>query len=352
MSFNGNITVISDVHSVAEDLLLKFPDIHGSVIVAHQDQVLYFESFASYGNIKADKNAQYLIASVTKNFTSAAILKLLFEYFGDELSDALNKPLSDFLFEDHPIWLGEMPDFAKVVTLHHLLSHTSGLGATNKQLLYSPGEKYHYSNLGYILIGHIIQALTTEPIDSYYKRALFDPAGMQNTFLVLDETPASLKDAPAFASLVPGFEKNGDQIQKIADKPDFSKLFTAGGIISTPIDLVKWQHALYQGHIIPLKLLQLMTNPVIQKQGFAFYDGEGSLHAGYGVDIAKDRITKLYQHCGGTSGYQSKISYDPKTQISIINLSNIMEENPPIFAFSNRLRVILSNIDNEVEYEK
>ncbi len=96
MSFNGNITAISDVHSVAEDLLLKFPDIHGNVIVAHQDQVLYFESFASSGNIKADKNAQYLIASVTKNFTSAAVLKLLFEHFGDDISGALNNPLSDF----------------------------------------------------------------------------------------------------------------------------------------------------------------------------------------------------------------------------------------------------------------
>ena len=132
MSFNGNITAISDVHSITEKLLLKFPDIHGSVIVAKQDQVLYFESFASHGNIKADKNAQYLIASLTKNFTSAAVLKLLFEHFGDEISDALNKPLSDFLFEDHPIWLGEMPDFAKVITIHYLLSHTSGLDATHK----------------------------------------------------------------------------------------------------------------------------------------------------------------------------------------------------------------------------
>jgi len=123
MSFNGNITVISDVHSVAEDLLRKFPDIHGSVIVAHQDQVLYHKSFASPGNIKEDKNAQYLIASVTKNFTSAAVLKLLFEHFGDDISDALNKPLSDFLREDNPIWPEGMPDFAKVVTIHHLLSH-------------------------------------------------------------------------------------------------------------------------------------------------------------------------------------------------------------------------------------
>lgn len=352
MSFNGNITAISDVHSVAEDLLLKFPDIHGNVIVAHQDQVLYFESFASSGNIKADKNAQYLIASVTKNFTSASVLKLLFEHFGDDISDALNKPLSDFLSEDHPIWLGEMPNFAKVITIHHLLSHTSGLDATHKPLLYSPGERYHYSNLGYILVGHIIQSLTPEPIDSYYKKALFDPAGMQDTFLVLDGTPASLQNDPAFTTLVPGFEKNGDQIQKIADKPDFSKLFTAGGIISTPIDLVKWHHALYQGRIIPLKLLQLMTYPVIEKSGFAFYDGEGSLYAGYGVDILDDGRARFYQHCGGTSGYQSKISYDPKTQISIINLSNIMEENPSIFAFTNQLKHMISTINDEAENAK
>jgi CubicO group peptidase (beta-lactamase class C family) len=95
-----------------------------------------------------------------------------------------------------------------------------------------------------------------------------------------------------------------------------------------------------------------MTHPVIQKPGFTFYDGEGFLYTGYGVDVLDDGRTRIYQHCGGTSGYQSKISYDPKTQISIINLSNIMEENPPIFAFSNRLRAILSNIDNQVKDEQ
>ena len=89
--------------------------------------------------------------------------------------------------------------------------------------------------------------------------------------------------------------------------------------------------ALYQGHILPLKLLELMSHPVIQKTGFASYDGEGSLFARYGIDILDYGRTKHYQHCGGTSGYQAKISYDLKTQISIINLSNIMEENPPIF---------------------
>lgn len=347
MTFNDNVTVASDLQSLAENLLLKFPDINGSVIVAKQNQILYHENFASSGRIKSNKNAQYLIASVTKNFTSAAILKLLLTHFGDDISDALSKPLSDFLTEDDPLWLGEIPDYAKVVTIHHLLSHTSGLGVIDKPLLYSPGERYHYSNLGYILIGRIIEALIDEPIDSYYKKILFDPAGMQDTFLVMDGTPASLQNDLAFATLVLGFEKNGDQIQKISNKPDFSKLFTAGGIISTPIDLVKWQYALYQGSIIPLNLLQLMKKPLIQKSGFAFYDGEKSLSAGYGIDIVDYGETKIYQHCGGVSGYQSKISYDSKTQISIVNLSNLMEDNPPIFAFTNELRRILSNV-NEV----
>ena len=69
----------------------------------------------------------------------------------------------------------------------------------------------------------------------------------KNTFLVLDGTPTSLKDDPIFANLIPGFDKNGDQIQKITHKPDFSKLFTAGDIISTSIDLVKGQYGLISG---------------------------------------------------------------------------------------------------------
>lgn len=347
-----NIAATPDVQPIAHKLLPEFPSLHGSVIVAKQGHILYHESFSSYGNIEIPKNAQHLIASVTKNFTSVAMLKLLSEHFGEDLSGNLNKPLSTFLGEDHPIWQGTMPDFAKVITIHHLLSHTSGLEAIDKPLLHTPGESYHYSNFGYVFIGHIIQSLTPEPIDVYYKRVLFDPAGMQNTFLVVSGTPASLKDDLAFAALIPGFERDGLNMTKVIDKPNFSMLFTAGGIISTPVDLVKWQHALYQGNIISLTLLQFMTNPVIQKPGFAFYDGEGSLFSGYGVDIAHDGITKIYQHCGGTSGYQSKISYDPKIQIGIINLSNIMEKNPAIFAFSNRLRAILSKIDNEVEDAK
>ncbi|OJU72815.1 MAG: hypothetical protein BGO07_01195 [Alphaproteobacteria bacterium 40-19] len=298
-----NIAATSGVQTIVDNLLPELPGIHGSVIVAKQAHILYHENFTSHGNMKTDKNAQHLIASVTKNFTSVAILKLLSVNFGEDIDYALNKPLSGFLGKDHPIWQGIMPDFARGITIHHLLSHTSGLEAIDKPLLHTPGTRYHYSNLGYVLIGHIIQSLTPEPIDVYYKRVLFDPAGMHDTFLVVSGIPVSLKDKPDFAALRPGFKKDGLKITKVIDKPNFGTLFTAGGMISTPIDLVRWQNALYQGHVIPLKLLSGMTNPIIQKSGFAFYDGEGPLFSGYGVDIVGDGVTKIYQYCGGTSGY-------------------------------------------------
>lgn len=77
-----------------------------------------------------------------------------------------------------------------------------------------------------------------------------------------------------------------------------------------------------------------------------------SMFAGYGVDVLDDGRTKLYQHCSGTSGYQSKIFYDLKMHISIINLSNIMEENPSIFVFTNELRNMTSRINDEIENAK
>jgi CubicO group peptidase (beta-lactamase class C family) len=119
-----------------------------------------------------------------------------------------------------------------------------------------------------------------------------------------------------------------------------------GYIVSTAQDLIKWNYALYSGHIIPLCALDLMITPSIKKQSVAFYDDTDQLFSGYGIDIADNGRTKIYQHCGGTAGYQSKTSYDPTTQISIVNLSNFSEEKPSIFVFTNKLRQALRSIND------
>ena len=119
-------------------------------------------------------------------------------------------------------------------------------------------------------------------------------------------------------------------------KVNFDKPSASGGIISTTHDLVKWNHALYQGKIISMFLVEMMTARYIQKETYPYYDGFETLFYGYGIDIHEQQ--KYYQHCGGIAGYQSKISYNPTTKITIVNLSNVVEENPPIFAFVNQLR--------------
>src|SRR5580692_7854261 len=119
-------------------ILPRFSDMHGEIAVSCGDQILYHENF-SYIDAPwvVNKNAQYLIGSVTKQFTAAAILQALYDrqITLDADNDAktlktliekdLQKPVSHFLPERHEVWGDNMPNWANTVTIHHLLTHTS-----------------------------------------------------------------------------------------------------------------------------------------------------------------------------------------------------------------------------------
>lgn len=237
------------------------------------------------------------------------------------------------------------------ITLHHLLTHTSGIKNLDNSLEFKPSEKYAYSNIGYTLLGAAIQALTSESLDVYFKKVLFSPASMHNTGLPVLGKPVDLKEDPKFQKLSLGFERTfiagNATYSPMGEKINFDKPSTAGGIISTVHDLVKWNYALYQGKIIPLFLVDRMTRKYIQKEVHSYYDGFETLWYGYGLDVYEQGDRNLYQHCGGIAGYQSKISYNPQTKITIVNLSNVMEETPPIFTFVNRLQESLIEYKNK-----
>jgi CubicO group peptidase (beta-lactamase class C family) len=227
---NSRMTVI--IQSEINKILAEFPDIHGTVIVAIGNQVLWHQGFSlSKAPVTADKNSQYLVASLTKTFTAIAILKTFLEHFKD-LNSSLIRPVSDFLSSSHVVWKGRRPDFADVINIHHLLNHTSGIINMDESLLHDPGTMYSYSNFGYVLLGHVIETLINESIDVYYRRVLFEPAKMDDTFFITKGTPHSIKEDQKFQKLIPGFEKQSDGLETINDKPDFSDLFTAGAIVS------------------------------------------------------------------------------------------------------------------------
>lgn len=116
----------------------------------------------------------------------------------------------------HPIWAGAIPFWAKEITLHQLLTHSSGIanvtglpgftkcrdsppniqnliGLKNEKLEFKPGSKYAYSNSNYILLGEIIQQITGVDLDVYMQTALFEPSNMQSTFMALKGTVNDLK---------------------------------------------------------------------------------------------------------------------------------------------------------------
>lgn len=238
-----------------------------------------------------------------------------------------------------------MPEWSHQVTLHQFLTHTSGVRSYNEPLEFSYSENCAYSNVGYILIGTVIQEITREPLEAYFKRVLFDPAEMNDTYLPLSKTFLALKDDSKFQKLSLGFKSNPSSKQRVFSSTEenihFDKLSTSGAIISTAQNLTKWNQSFYNGHIIPSFLVNMMVTKHAPKETYPFYDGSDMLWYGYGLDIYEERGERIYQHCGGTNGYQARLSYNPKTDITIVNLSNISEEESSIFTCVNRLRNLL-----------
>jgi D-alanyl-D-alanine carboxypeptidase len=351
------------IESIIAKSIFEFPHMHGTIIIAKDDEVLWHEGFSYIdAPFPTDKNAQYLISSLTKTFTAVAVLKMLFDkhvqmgvsknnkaVLLSNILEDLRKPLSCFSLSK--LW-SPPPQWTHRVNLHHLLTHTSGISNYPESLAFEPGEKYAYSNAGYLLLGRIIEEFTSQSIDSYLHQMLFAPAQMFSTFLPLSGNPKTLKDTTTHKALSLGFEKKQEDYQSVSESRSFENLLTSGGIISTAYDLIKWNHSLFKGEIIPSFLIDLITTPYVNKEGYLFYDGFEDLEYGYGLDIANQENYKIYQHCGGTKGYQSKISYDPYTHISVVNLSNIDEESPSAFTFSNVLRDLLKNNDMDLETTK
>lgn len=163
-------------------------DFVGTIIVANSDGVIYKKSagFAVKATAKYSASTVVDIASVSKQFTAAAIMTLV-----QQGKLETTAPISRYI--------NNVPSDKSAVTLHHLLTHTAGfkrhLGRDEEQiskeaslhkalslpLAFKVGEQYHYSNVGYGLLAQIIENVSGMPYESYLFKHLFAPAGMLST---------------------------------------------------------------------------------------------------------------------------------------------------------------------------
>jgi CubicO group peptidase (beta-lactamase class C family) len=273
----------------------------GAFLIARGDQLLVN---AGYGladreqGVPVTAETVFDIGSITKQFTAAAILTL-------EQRDRLRVTDSIGRYFD-----GVPPD-KQGITLHHLLTHTSGLIgdlggdyqvmprdslvqlALASELQWAPGTRYDYSNLGYSLLGAIVELTSGQPYEQYLHERLFRPVGMQKTGYRIPQWTA--------AELAVGYRSGqrwGTPLDHAwAEDGPWWNLRANGGILSTMGDLHRWHRALLTDAVLSAESRAKMFAPQVAE------DPEGSSHYGYGWAIfTTPRNTRLIAHNGG-NGY-------------------------------------------------
>lgn len=266
---------------------------------------------------------KFRIGSVTKQFTAAAILRL-----ADERKLALTDPLAKFF-----------PEFPRgsEITLHHLLSHTSGIrsytdkpgflaGVThpitpaaliasfqNDPPDFAPGSNFRYNNSAYFLAGEIVGKVAAQPLAEYLRGQFFAPLGMKDTGIYVNSAPP------------PGMARSYSFSEgKLAPALDWDMSWAggAGALYSTIGDLFRWNEALYGGRVISDAALKMQTTP--QK----LPEGAEGLRYGYGLVASEHRRLPLLSHGGGLHGWSSDLLWFPEQRCTIAVLGNALPPSP------------------------
>ena len=307
----------ADIPSKIDELMQKMHHnghFNGTVLVAEKGKIIY-KTALGYANFKSKRklktNSLFYLASVSKQFTTMGIM-LLAEKGKLTYQDALSK------------YFPEFPDYADKVTLQHLMTHTSGIpdhyrlgiykpGLTNedvfqklilqKELDFEPGEKYQYSNGGFVLLAMIIEKVSGQSLPEFMDQNIFSPLKMKSSLVFHPKTP-EIKDRALGHT---AFEELDDY-----------EIFTtgAGGLYSTIGDLFKWDRALHSNKLVKPKTLEEAFT------GFVLNDGSTSNY-GYGWGIAENETAgKVVRHSGGLNGFRTFIERDIQNQRVIIVLTN------------------------------
>ncbi len=284
----------------------------GAVLVAHNGNVIISKGYgmadAAHGTPNSAQT-RFRLASVTKQFTAAAIM-ILQAHGKLNAQDAICAHLPD------------CPDAWRDITIQHLLTHTSGLPnytdfasyepsqmqpATpdqliarfrNEPLLYVPGTTYSYENSDYVLLGRIIEQVAGQSYADFLHDTIFAPLQMRNTGV---ET--GLGSGPGYAV---GYSSVG----ALAPPLDTSTLFAAGAIYSTVEDLYRWDQALYTDVLLPAALRSQMFTPFLRDYAL-----------GWEVDRPGDRLR--ISHPGMIDGFATYIARYPDDHVTVIVLGNL-----------------------------
>lgn len=292
----------------------------GSVLVARDGKPLLSKGYG-FANLEwavpNSPESKFRLGSITKQFTAACIL-LLEERGKLNIQDPVKKYMPD------------APAAWDKVTIYNLLTHTSGIPSftgfpdyesteatpttpeklvarfRDKPLEFQPGEKWNYSNSGYVLLGYLIEKISGQSYADFVQQNIFTPLGMKDSGY--DSNSAIIPHRAA------GYSPDGKS-QVNAGFIHMSIPFAAGALYSTTEDLLRWEQGLFSGKVLSAASLEKMTTPF--KENYAF-----------GLAVQTVDGHKEIHHNGGIEGFNTELAYYPDDKLVVVVLANLNGQAP------------------------
>ena len=333
-----------------DSLFNTVPDFSGVILVASKGKSIYHRAFG-YQNFETkaatDTSSIFELASVSKQFTAAIIMSLKEE----------SKLSYDDLVKNY---LPTLP--YPNITIRQLLNHTSGLPdyqkimdehwdkskvANNDDILeylkkyhpvnsFEPGEKYEYSNTGYVLLASIAEKASGKDFIEMCRGRIFNPLKMNSTDIRTLEEKAGIKN---FA-LGHIFVKEKNRYVRADSFPSSNYTIWLGNrkgpgrISSTTLDLLKWDQALYTNQILRQETLTEAFSPAkLKNDSLSYY--------GFGWEIKTGKKGKIVLHTGDNPGYKTEIIRHVDENKTIIVLCN--NAHPQFNSLLTQLNILVEN---------
>ena len=290
----------------------------GVFLIAVNEKLVYRKAFGK-ANLELDVDMcpenVFQIGSMTKQFTALAIM-MLEEQGKLNVSDSISKYIPDYPNGNN-------------ITLHHLLTHTSGIkdftkmnsimGIAKKDMSpkdlvnffkdqptdFLPGEKFFYNNSGYVVLGYIIELVSGKTYEDFIEKNIFEKLGMNNSRYASDREIVKRR---AY-----GYHNRDEFTNKMY--VSLSIPFASGSLMSTVDDMLTWQLAIND---------DLLVNKKTKEKVFANYtlnNGE-SINYGYGWHLKTIEGVPTREHGGSIFGFKSMGVYVPSIDLLVVGFSN------------------------------
>lgn len=315
----------------------------GVFLIAQKGKPVYKKAFGMANlelDAKLNTNSVFQIGSMTKQFTAIAIL-ILEEQGKLKVSDPISKYIPSYPNGNN-------------ITIHNLLTHTSGIKDftkmktlsdiaqkemtpelmvdffKNEPVDFAPGEKFDYNNSGYVVLGYIVELTSGETYEDFIQKNIFDKTGMSHSYYASDRKIIKNR---AFGY----HKKSSGYVNKTVI--NFSVPFSSGSLMSTLDDMLKWQNALNQNLLLSSK------NEIKAFTKYKLNNGQ-EIEYGYGWHLKNINGIETREHGGSIFGFKSMAVYIPSKDIYVVGLSNC-DCNSPTQLVKDMAKLAAENLKNK-----